>query len=251
MGDGFGLQGFNNPLTKAASSYAYFHGSGLDREVLKAKLRDAINAAPRKVTRKAAEIERYLSDKYLDEVIASAINKYGEAAKDDDVYRLNKVHAVLPIGGKTRVVTFGELEEFPGRETIVMTQTLGDFAALQNKYRHEYTDEKGQTKTVPLGSFWLGSKRRRQYDAGMAFMPQHDADQFHDRLNLWRGYGVKPSKPAGKSGAAGADKFLEFMLNIICSGDEKHFDYLLKPEATIFQPYQRPSACRSPDLDGL
>lgn len=45
---------------------------------------------------------------------------------ESDVDRLNKVHAVLPIGDKTRVVTFGELEEFPGLETIVMTQTLGD-----------------------------------------------------------------------------------------------------------------------------
>lgn len=27
---------------------------------------------------------------------------------------MNEKHAVLPIGGKTRVVTFGELEEFPG-----------------------------------------------------------------------------------------------------------------------------------------
>ena len=45
---------------------------------------------------------------------------------------------MLPIGGKTRVVTFGELEEFPGRETIVMTQTVPDFELLKNKYRHEY-----------------------------------------------------------------------------------------------------------------
>ena len=53
------------------------------------------------------------------------------------------MHAVLPIGGKTRVVTFGELEEFPGRETIVMTQTVDDFKSLKNKYRHTYRDEKG------------------------------------------------------------------------------------------------------------
>ena len=59
--------------------------------------------------------------------------RYGSAS---DVERLNKVHAVLPIGGKTRVVTFGELEEFPGRETIVMTQTIADFKSLNNKYRH-------------------------------------------------------------------------------------------------------------------
>jgi hypothetical protein len=48
-------------------------------------------------------------------------------AKESDVARLNRTHAVLPIGDKTRVVTFGELEEFPDRETIVATQTLADF----------------------------------------------------------------------------------------------------------------------------
>jgi hypothetical protein len=29
-------------------------------------------------------------------------------------------------------VTFGELDEFPGRETIVMTQSVGDFVSLNN-----------------------------------------------------------------------------------------------------------------------
>ena len=52
------------------------------------------------------------------------------ANSENDVARMNRVHAVLPIGGKTRVVTFGELEEFPGRETLVMTQSVGDFRAL-------------------------------------------------------------------------------------------------------------------------
>ena len=63
---------------------------------------------------------------------------------------------MLPIGGKTRVVTFGELEEFPGRETIVMTQTIGDFVSLQNKYRHVYLDEKGELQACPMGTYWIG-----------------------------------------------------------------------------------------------
>ena len=71
------------------------------------------------------------------------------AAPGADLTRLNKMHAVLPIGGKTRVVTFGELEEFPGRETIVMTQTIADFKSLQNKYRHTYRDKKGELQSVP------------------------------------------------------------------------------------------------------
>jgi hypothetical protein len=232
MGDSFGLRGFNEPLTKAAASYAYNHGTDLDREILKAKLREAINAAPKKTTRKTADITRYLSDKYLDDTISSAIKKYGAA---NDILRLNKTHAVLPIGGKTRVVTFGELEEFPGRETIVMTQTIGDFAALKNKYRHEYIDEKGVPREHPMGTYWLNSRFRSQYDGGMAFMPQNEKGVVGNKLNLWRGYGVDAIKPDGKSGAAGCDKFLSFMRDVICSGNEEHFDYLRKREAFIFQ----------------
>ena len=67
-----------------------------------------------------------------------------------DVERLNKVHAVLPIGGKTRVVTFGELEEFPGRETIVMTQTIPDFKSLQEQVSpHLSGQERRTAKRTP------------------------------------------------------------------------------------------------------
>jgi hypothetical protein len=161
--------------------------------------------------------------------------KGGMFKEKDDITRLNKVHAVLPIGGKTRVVTFGEMEEFPGRETIVMTQTFGDFASLQNKYRHEYMDSDGKIQTIPLGSYWLGSEYRRQFDGGMAFMPHHSELVVGNRLNLFRGYGVTPTKPEGKSGAAGCDKFLNFMREVIRGGNEAHFDYLTKREAFILQ----------------
>jgi hypothetical protein len=153
---------------------------------------------------------------------------------EGDLKRLNKVHAVLPIGGKTRVVTFGELPEFPGRETIIMTQSVGDFRALHNKYRHAYTDEKGKPQEMPLGNYWIGNPKRRQYDGGMAFMPRHEGDT-GTKLNLWRGFGVKAAKPAGKTGAQGCPKFLDFMLVIICNGNQEHFEYLRKREATILQ----------------
>jgi hypothetical protein len=157
-----------------------------------------------------------------------------QANAESDIDRMNKVHAILPIGSKTRVVTFGELPDFPGRETIVMTQTFDDFRALQSKYRHTFKNEKGEEKHVPMGHYWLASPDRRQYDGGMAFMPQHDGN-LGNRLNLFHGFGVKAIKPNGMSGAAGCDKFLDFMLNVICNGDEEHFQYLVKREATIFQ----------------
>jgi hypothetical protein len=105
---------------------------------------------------------------------------------------------------------------------------------LNDKYRHTWVDEHGETQSIPLGRYWIANQSRRQYDDGMAFMPQHDGDS-GDRLNLWRGFGVKAIKPNGKSGAAGAHEFLSFVHDIICSGDEEHFDYLIKREATILQ----------------
>jgi hypothetical protein len=158
----------------------------------------------------------------------------GNAASESDVDRLNKIHAVLPIGGKTRVVTFGELPDFPDRETIVLTQTIGDFTALQNKYRHNYRDKKGELQSQPMGTHWIGSPQRRQYDGGMAFMPRHDGN-VGNQLNLWNGFGVKPIKPDGTSGAAGCKLFLDFVREVICSGNDEHFEYLLKREATVLQ----------------
>jgi hypothetical protein len=85
-----------------------------------------------------------------------------------------------------------------------------------------------------MGNHWINSTERRQYDGGMAFMPRHDGD-VGNLLNLWHGFGVRAIKPDGTSGAAGCQKFLDFMLRVICSGNEEHFDYLLKREATILQ----------------
>ena len=187
------------------------------------------------------------SDNDLDALIDGARAKWSlpneepvepAAIGANDVARLNKVHAILPIGGKTRVVTFGELNEFPGRETIVMTQSVGDFISLNNKYRHFYLDKKGELQSTPMGAYWIGSRGRRQYDGGMAFMPKHDGD-VGDRLNLWRGFGVKATKPAGKNAGDDCARFLCFMLNVICSGNKMDFEYLLKREAFILQKRTR------------
>ena len=77
MGDGDGLKGFNGTLCSATTIYAIKHGKSFDQEDLKEQLREAIKAAPKRPDRPPAEIERYLSDKYLDETIESAVDKFG------------------------------------------------------------------------------------------------------------------------------------------------------------------------------
>ncbi|MET4301129.1 P4 family phage/plasmid primase-like protein [Bradyrhizobium sp. RT9b] len=68
--------GFNNPLTRATGAYARQNGAELDRELFKETLRRTIREAPKKDERQNHEIERYLSDSYLDNLISTAIAKY-------------------------------------------------------------------------------------------------------------------------------------------------------------------------------
>ena len=113
--------------------------------------------------------------------------------------------------------------------------SFADFKALHDKYRHTYKNSSGEAVAVKLGSWWVGNPNRRQYDGGMRFMPDRDEDVVGDTLNLWQGFGVAARKPEGKSGAAGCNLFLDHGLKIICSGNEEHFDYLMKREAFIAQ----------------
>lgn len=160
-----------------------------------------------------------------------------EDPTESDLAMLNESHAVIHIGGKTRVVTLGASEEYPAHKMVTVVQTLEDFKQLKNKYRHEFIDKKtNEKKSMGLGSYWVAHPHRRQYDGGMAFMPQHMEPVVGDRLNLWFGFGVEPRKPAGHAAAAnGADKFLIFMHDIICSGNLEHYQYLVRREALILQ----------------
>jgi hypothetical protein len=145
------------------------------------------------------EIERLWANTPLDE-------------SNFDLRRMNVKHAVLPITGKARVVTFGEEKEFPGRTTIVMVQSFEDFAAIQNKYSHAWIDKDGKPQVTPLGTWWLNSPNRRQYDNGQAFMPYSDEKECEGKLNLWHGFGVTPKK-------GDCSLFLDFERNVVCSGD--------------------------------
>jgi Family of unknown function (DUF5906) len=173
------------------------------------------------------------------------IRRAHEFAIDPDLEEMNSQHAVLPIGDKTRVVTWGDDHEFPGRKTIVRAQTFEDFKNLHsNKRKHVETgkigdDGKPITKSIPLGAWWLSQERRRQYDGGQRFMPQYEAEVVGNVLNMFQGLPIQPRKPDGRSGASGCQLFLDHGLKIMCSGNEEHWDYLLKREAWIAQNRRR------------
>jgi len=173
------------------------------------------------------------------------IRRAHEFAIDPDLEKMNSKHAVLPIGGKTRVITWGNDLEFPGRKTIVWAQTFRDFKDLHSNKRKQILvgkdedDGKPTMKSVPLGAWWLAQRRRRQYDGGQKFMPQHLAEVVGDTLNMFEGFPIQPRKPEGRSAASACNLILDHGFKIICSGDEEHWDYLLKREALIAQERRR------------
>ena len=79
LGDGAGLRGFHAVLRDSVASWAgslSIDDATSQQEALKAWLRDAIDAAPKNPGRPSSEIQRYKSNKYLDDIIGGAIDKF-------------------------------------------------------------------------------------------------------------------------------------------------------------------------------
>ena len=171
----------------------------------------------------------------LDEIVSQLrVSVKQQFIENSRLFEMNLKHCVLPLGGKTRVATWGEDPDFPGRSTIIRFATFLDFQALFDKYRHTYESE-GKTVDVGVGTWWISQPNRRQYDNGMRFMPTSGESVVNGTLNLWQGFAVEARKPEGKSGAEGCKLFLDHGLKIICGGDEEHYNYMMKREAFIAQ----------------
>ena len=167
------------------------------------------------------------------------INRGHDLAIDPDLADMNDKFFVAPIGHATCVVSLEDDPKFPGRMIIGRAQSFKAFTDLHSNKRKKWktTDKDGVVKVtnIPLGGWWLRQERRRQYDGGMAFMPQHDTEVVGNTLNKWRGFAVQSRKPEGKSGAAGSQLMLDHIKNVLCSGNEEHYDYFIKRLAKIFQ----------------
>jgi hypothetical protein len=160
-----------------------------------------------------------------------------ERAIDADLAAMNEKHAVVKIGGKTLVMTLGRHPLFKGY-LMPTYQTFGAFKDLHDKYRKSFKDKDGNPKEVGIGSWWLRSKFRRQFDDGVEFRPDIDSDETPDgRFNLSRGYSVKPQ-------AGNCALFTAHMLDNLCGGNKDYFDYLLKWCAWVVQnPGNKTDVC--------
>src|SRR4051812_40169065 len=101
------------------------------------------------------------SNAELDAVIL-AQDAAGGIYNDPDLARMNRMYAVVKIGGKTRVVWLEDSATYPGSKVPVFS-TISDFCAFHSKHKKEVVTH-GITKRIGIGRWWIDHDERRQYD---------------------------------------------------------------------------------------
>lgn len=152
------------------------------------------------------------------------IRQAKEQAVDPSLRELNEKHAVVEsIGGKCRVISI-EWDHAFGRPTI-SKQGFEDF---RNRYCNRRvqvgTDKKGNAEYMPLGKWWLQHPMRTQYTT-IEFLPGQEIPGCY---NLWQGFTCE-ARPGE------CRLFLEHVHDVICGGDDYHYDYLIKWLASAVQ----------------
>jgi hypothetical protein len=164
------------------------------------------------------------AERYALKQIASA----KEFAIDPHLAAMNKRFTVVgDYGGRCLIVEEVMSDNAHFKRKILKKQSFEEF---KKRFMRELikvgVDDKGNDRKVPLGKWWLEHPNRAQVDR-VVFRP--DQLEVPDCFNLWKGFAVQ---------AVPGDKHLPYlthMKNIICDGNEEHYEYLLKWMARAVQ----------------
>lgn len=161
------------------------------------------------------------------------IERAHEFAIKDELMEMNDRFSVITnVSGKCRVLT--ETEETVGRLVRSRIHYMS-FEDIRNAFCNRLvevgtTKDKSTGKEVPnymqLGKWWLLHPRRRQYDT-VVFEPNREVPGAY---NLWRGFAFEAVPDV-----AACQPYLDHVRDVICSGEQDHYEYLLKWMATAVQ----------------
>lgn len=138
---------------------------------------------------------------------------------DAAIRELNERFFFAPDGGKAWVV---EKSFKQGIGTVYIWHAPYAFEQMfMNRTFPEPSAKSGskKAKKVGLGTLWLRSPKRRQYLGGAQFDPQNALEP--DIFNTWEGFAYEPKR-------GDWSKNRHFLHDVICSGSDEHFGYLLK-----------------------
>jgi Family of unknown function (DUF5906) len=141
----------------------------------------------------------------------------------EDVYAfVDKTFAKITINGKVRYLREkdnGEIEFLERKDFIAFYEELSIILSGDDK----------KPKSFPFTELWLKWQDKRNYRNGLTFNPSR-VGNYDGFYNLFKGY-----KVAAREGDC--SKFLDYMRDIICSGHEDNYEYLV---ALIAQMFQKP-----------
>lgn len=147
----------------------------------------------------------------------------------DDIAELNRGHFLCEEGG--RVFIFREDWDDLRRRHKLTRLNAGDFKLKHLNQRVLVgSTKKGVPVTEDLGTAWLSSEQRRQYDE-IVLRPEGAPPNHY---NLWKGWSTEPS-PDGS-----CELFLQHLRDNLCRGDEASYRYLLNWSALTVQRPQDP-----------
>lgn len=137
-----------------------------------------------------------------------------------DIDKLNAEYALVLMGSKA--VVFLEQPE----ALIEDQRRMLTIDAFKAWFSNRWTERKGadgKVKAVTWATAWLQSKKRKSY-RGIEFHPDaKDAPGTKGYLNLWSGFAVTP---AATPNPAAYKTFRDHLLNNVCRGDPKLFDWV-------------------------
>jgi hypothetical protein len=149
-----------------------------------------------------------------------------ERAKENAVHPkladMNEKYAVVRIGGKSRVASWGPNKLDAGATQVIHTSSFDDFKnLLMNQKVEAGSDKDGNPRYIPAAKWWLEHTKRREYLGGMLYAPGQGRDLPGGFLNLFTGWGVT---------AAPGDWSLmkRHILENVAQGVEEHALYITR-----------------------
>ncbi len=147
---------------------------------------------------------------------------------EDHIDVLNKKHAVIILGGKSRVLNVDPSKFFPGQSTISFSR-INDFKIryLNKKILNpDRVQNSKMPKTVTIADNWLQSPDRRECNE-IIFQPGAP-NKVKNSYNLWTGFNVKPN-------FGDWSFFRQHIRKIIANGNEQVYEWIITWMARICQ----------------
>lgn len=149
------------------------------------------------------------------------IERAHEFAVDPMLAELNNQFAVVQDAGNGRCkVVYADADT-----GHLVRQAPSDFRTFYSNQFVEVPTQNG-ARQVPLGKWWFEHKLRRSFRS-IAFLPGQEVGT--DVYNLWRGFAFE-AVPGGS-----CELYLDHVRQVICRGNEAHYEYLIKWMASAVQ----------------